>query len=102
MGVSEGDALAMKPNVGDQAPEFTATIVDGDSEAEISLSDLRGEKVVLVFYPRDNTPGCTLQACSLRDNWPEIKDKAKIFGVSADSVASHRKFISKRSLPSGR
>lgn len=74
-------------------------VVDGESETEISLESLRGETVVLVFYPKDSTPGCTIQACSLRDHWDEIKGKARIFGVSADSVASHRKFISKRELP---
>ena len=89
----------MKPKVGDQAPAFTATIVDGETEKQISLADLRGERVVLVFYPRDNTPGCTIQACSLRDNWDVIHDKARIFGVSADGAASHKKFISKRKLP---
>lgn len=96
----EGDDDAeMKPQVGEMAPEFRAIAVEGDREAEVSLSDLRGERVVLVFYPRDNTPGCTIQACSLRDHWGEIKGKARVFGVSADSVASHKKFIAKRELP---
>jgi peroxiredoxin Q/BCP len=81
------------------APDFTATVVDGETESEISLADLRGETVVLFFYPKDNTPGCTIQACSLRENWDGIKGKARVFGVSADSVASHKKFISKRNLP---
>ena len=89
----------MKPQIGEMAPEFTATVVDGETESEISLADLRGEVVVLVFYPKDNTPGCTIQACSLRENWDDVKGKARVFGVSADSVASHKKFISKRSLP---
>jgi peroxiredoxin Q/BCP len=89
----------MKPKVGDMAPEFRATVVDGENEAEIALSDLRGERVVLVFYPKDNTPGCTIQACSLRDHWDDIRGKARVFGVSADSAASHRKFISKKRLP---
>jgi peroxiredoxin Q/BCP len=89
----------MKPHVGDMAPDFRATVVDGDSETRISLSELRGERVVLIFYPKDNTPGCTIQACSLREHWNEIQGKARIFGVSADSVASHRKFISKKRLP---
>ena len=81
------------------APDFRATVVDGENESEISLSDLRGETAVLVFYPKDNTPGCTIQACSLRDNWDGIKGKARVFGVSADSAASHRKFIEKKRLP---
>lgn len=89
----------MKPKVGEQAPEFRATVVDGENESEVCLSELRGQRVVLVFYPRDNTPGCTIQACSLRDHWEEIRGKARVFGVSADSVASHRKFISKKKLP---
>lgn len=94
-----GDDCCMKPKVGEVAPDFIATVVDGERESEISLADLRGEVVVLVFYPKDNTPGCTIQACSLRENWDDIKDKARVFGVSADSVASHKKFISKKSLP---
>ncbi|MES2982902.1 MAG: peroxiredoxin [Verrucomicrobiota bacterium] len=89
----------MKPKVGDVAPEFRATVVDGKTESQVSLSDLRGERVVLVFYPKDNTPGCTIQACSLREHWGDIQGKARVFGVSADSVASHRKFISKKNLP---
>ena len=90
---------AMKPQVGEKAPEFTASVVDGECESELTLESLRGEKVVLVFYPKDNTPGCTIQACSLRDHWDEIKGKARVFGVSGDGVASHKKFISKKNLP---
>lgn len=89
----------MKPKVGDLAPEFRARVVEGEREDEVALADLRGQRVVLVFYPKDSTPGCTIQACSLRDEWSEIAGKAKVFGVSADSVASHRKFISKQDLP---
>lgn len=96
---ARGDALPMKPKIGDAAPDFTATVVDGETESEISLKNLRGETVVLVFYPKDNTPGCTIQACSLRENWDEIEGKAHVFGVSADNVASHKKFISKKNLP---
>ena len=89
----------MKPNVGEMAPDFTAAVVDGETETELTLSSLRGETVVLVFYPKDSTPGCTIQACSLRDHWAELKGKARVFGVSADGAASHKKFISKRQLP---
>ena len=91
----------MKPAVGDMAPDFEAPVVEGAEapEGTVRLSDLRGEKVVLVFYPKDNTPGCTTQACALRDGWETVKDKARIFGVSADPVKSHRKFIKKQSLP---
>lgn len=83
------------------APEFRVMAVEGESEREreVSLADFRGERVVLVFYPKDHTPGCTIQACSLRDHWGEIKGKARVFGVSADSVASHKKFSTKRALP---
>lgn len=98
--LGEGDEdRRMKPQVGEMAPEFRAIAVEGESETEVSLSDLRGERVVLIFYPKDNTPGCTIQACSLRDHWDEIKGKARVFGVSADSAASHKKFIAKRNLP---
>jgi len=93
------DAPRMKPQVGEMAPDFTATAVEADTENEITLSALRGQTVVLVFYPKDSTPGCTIQACSLRDHWAELKDKACIFGVSADGSTSHAKFITKRQLP---
>jgi peroxiredoxin Q/BCP len=94
-----GDAPRMKPKLGEIAPDFTATVVNGEMESELTLSALRGETVVLVFYPKDSTPGCTIQACSLRDHWAEIDGKARVFGVSADSAASHKKFISKKRLP---
>ncbi len=98
-GARHGDALCMKPELGKMAPDFTATMVDGETETELTLSALHGETVVLFFYPKDSTPGCTIQACSLRDHWAKLKDKARVFGVSADGVASHKKFISKRQLP---
>ena len=63
------------------------------------MNDFRGQPLVLYFYPKDDTPGCTAQACSLRDNWAEIKDQARVFGVSIDSTASHSGFISKYRLP---
>lgn len=89
----------MKPALGDLAPDFEAAVVEGASEGIVRLSELRGQKVVLVFYPKDSTPGCTLQACALRDGWGEIGDKALIYGVSADGVKSHLNFIRKRELP---
>lgn len=91
----------MKPEVGTQAPDFTAPIIGGEytEETTITLSELQGKKVVLVFYPKDNTPGCTTQACEMRDNWDQLKDKALIFGVSIDDVKSHEKFITKQELP---
>lgn len=91
----------MKPAIGDFAPDFTAPVVGGSSEdgEMLTLSGLRGETVVLVFYPKDQTPGCTTQACALRDGWADLEGKARVFGVSADSIASHRKFITKKELP---
>src|SRR4030095_3102628 len=63
------------------------------------LADFRGKRVILYFYPKDNTPGCTAQACGLRDAWDAMKTRAEIFGVSVDSTASHQKFIGKFRLP---
>ena len=90
----------MKPEIGQLAPAFTAPVTGGDfgDDASVSLEDLRGERVVLVFYPKDDTPGCTKQACALRDDWDSLKTKAKVFGVSIDPVKSHRKFIGKYDL----
>jgi len=91
----------MKPEIGKPAPSFTAPIIGGEytEETTLSLADLKGETVVLVFYPKDNTPGCTTQACEMRDNWSELSGLAKIFGVSIDPVKSHQKFIDKQNLP---
>lgn len=87
--------------VGDAAPDFCAPVVGGGypAGAVVSLSELRGRTVVLYFYPKDDTPGCTAQACGLRDGWARVKEKAAVFGVSTDSVESHKKFIEKFSLP---
>ena len=83
--------------IGEKAPEFTATT---DTGAEISLSSLRGKKVVLYFYPRDNTPGCTTEACDFRDRAEALAAKdAVVLGVSTDTVASHEKFKAKYDLP---
>ena len=92
---------AMKPKIGEPAPEFNVDVVGGEyaEGARVSLADLRGKKVVLVFYPKDNTPGCTVQACSMRDNWARLKNKAHVFGVSVDNIKSHQKFIDKKELP---
>jgi peroxiredoxin Q/BCP len=91
----------MKPQPGQKAPDFTATVVgDGYAEgAAVTLSKLLGKKVVLVFYPKDDTPGCTTQACEIRDSWADLKDRAMIFGVSIDEAKKHQKFIGKYSLP---
>lgn len=83
--------------VGDKAPDFTVNDQDGNP---VKLSDLRGSKVVLYFYPRDMTPGCTAEACNLRDNYRSMQKKGyEILGVSTDSEKSHRKFIEKEKLP---
>lgn len=87
----------MELEKGQQAPEFTGKDQDG---REISLSDFRGKKVILYFYPKDQTPGCTAQACNLRDNYQELQQQGfVVLGVSSDSEASHRKFIEKQNLP---
>lgn len=80
-----------------EAPDFT---LKSNDDLNVSLSDFRGKKVILYFYPKDNTPGCTKEACSFRDNINIIKDKgAVVIGVSKDSVESHKKFIEKFDLP---
>jgi peroxiredoxin Q/BCP len=82
---------------GDMAPAFTGTDQNGNS---ISLSELKGKKVILYFYPKDNTPGCTAEACNLRDNYSELRNMGfEVIGVSADSEKSHQNFISKYDLP---
>ena len=83
--------------VGDMAPDFEAL---SDSGKKIKLSDYRGKRVVLYFYPKDATPGCTTQACGFRDSYPTIeKRKGVVLGVSPDGVASHQKFKAKQKLP---
>ena len=83
--------------IGDPAPEFTLPDEDGNP---VSLSDFRGKRVVLFFYPRDNTPGCTAQACGFRDEFSVIQDKnAVVLGVSGQGKKSHQSFKSKNSLP---
>ncbi len=82
---------------GDFAPDFTAETNGG---GKVSLSDFRGKHVVLYFYPRDNTPGCTKEACAFRDDFAQIKKRgAVVLGVSTDSPKSHDKFIAKYRLP---
>ena len=85
------------PTVGQAAPEFT---LETDAGATLSLKDLRGQKVVLYFYPKDDTPGCTTQACDFRDSMPRFTDDAAVvLGISPDSVKSHQKFKLKYELP---
>ncbi|MFW5955437.1 MAG: thioredoxin-dependent thiol peroxidase [Rhodothermales bacterium] len=82
---------------GTQAPEFTLPDENGN---EISLGRFKGKKVVLYFYPKDDTPGCTKEACNFRDNYDAILEKgAVVLGVSADSTESHQKFKTKYELP---
>jgi peroxiredoxin Q/BCP len=82
---------------GDVAPDFTVPNQDGE---QVTLSGLRGRPVVLYFYPKDGTPGCTIQACSLRDQIGELERRgAVVLGVSGDSVQTHRKFADKFGLP---
>jgi len=91
-----------KLEAGDKAPQFAAIAVGGEygeTGQEVSLNDFAGKTLVLYFYPKDDTPGCTKQACGLRDNWKKLQSKAVIFGVSIDSPASHKKFIDKYELP---
>ena len=87
----------MKLKEGDKAPNFESTDQEGN---KVKLSDLSGKKVVLYFYPKDDTPGCTAEACNLRDNYAHFTSKGyEILGVSSDSEKSHQKFIDKYELP---
>ncbi len=80
-----------------KAPDFKGTDQQGKP---VTLGALAGKKVILYFYPKDNTPGCTAEACNLRDNYKELTDMGfEVIGVSADSTKSHQKFISKYDLP---
>ncbi len=89
----------LKP--GSKAPTFTALAVGGNygDGQTVSLKDFKGQTVVLYFYPKDDTPGCTTQACALRDAWSQFAEKAVVFGVSIDPAKSHAKFIKKHALP---
>jgi len=90
-----------KPALHSQAPDFTAAVVGGSYQVgdSVTLSQLHGQNVVLYFYPKDDTPGCTKQACALRDGWEQISQKALVFGISTDPVKKHAKFIHKYTLP---
>lgn len=83
--------------VGTKAPDFTLPDQNGDLH---SLSEYKGKKIILYFYPKDNTPGCTKQACGFAERYPKFTDKgAVVLGISKDSVASHKKFEEKYGLP---
>lgn len=87
----------MALQVGDKAPDVLGVNQEGK---ELRLSDFKGKKIVLYFYPKDNTSGCTAQACNLRDNYTELRNAGyEVIGVSTDSAKSHQGFISKQNLP---
>ena len=89
--------MANKLKEGDKAPDFAVN--DGEGKT-VRLKDLKGKKFVLYFYPKDDTPGCTKEACSFRDSWSKFKRRGiEVFGVSLDSEKSHQKFTEKYSLP---
>jgi thioredoxin-dependent peroxiredoxin len=96
MGIAKGED-AMPVNVGDSAPDFQLKDETGKMR---TLAEFRGKKVVLYFYPKDNTPGCTKEACSFRDGYSILREAGiVILGVSFDSLGSHRKFKEKHRLP---
>jgi peroxiredoxin Q/BCP len=87
----------MSLEIGDKAPDFT---LPTDDDGKVTLSKLKGKKVVLYFYPKDDTPGCTTEACAFRDMFPRFKKiDATVIGISRDSVARHDKFKKKYELP---
>ncbi len=87
----------MNVKIGDVAPDFSVNDQNGEP---VKLSDFKGKKVVLYFYPKDNTPGCTAESCNLRDNYQSLKKAGyEILGVSKDNEKSHAKFIEKHDLP---
>lgn len=93
--------MSAHPKLGSNAPAFSLPVVGRDYEQgqRISLKELIGSRIVLYFYPKDDTPGCTAQACGIRDAWGELSAKAKVFGISVDPVKKHEKFIEKYDLP---
>ena len=87
--------MALK--VGDKAPEFN---LKDSFEKDVSLKDFKGKRIILYFYPKDNTPGCTKEACNFKENWDLLKqNNFVVLGISKDSAASHQKFIEKFDLP---
>jgi peroxiredoxin Q/BCP len=90
-------AIELKLKEGDKAPEFSVNTSGG---GKISLTDFKGKNVILYFYPKDDTPGCTKEACAFRDHFADFKKRgAVVLGVSPDSVKSHDKFVGKFKLP---
>src|SRR5260370_4447550 len=101
-------AIALRPRIaradllkaGQIAPPFSTQMVTGDQEAPVSLSDFHGRKVILYFYPKDETPGCTKEACAFRDGYSRFSNAGlTVLGCSVDSVDAHKEFIRKYSLP---
>ena len=87
--------MALK--VGDKAPEFN---LKDSFEKDVSLRDFKGKRIILYFYPKDNTPGCTKEACNFKENWDLLKNNNfVVLGISKDSAVSHQKFIEKYELP---
>ena len=87
----------MALQIGDPAPDFTLPDQDGNP---VSLASFQGQRVVIYFYPKDDTPGCTKEACNFRDQWSAIEDKSMVvLGISKDGATSHTKFIKKYNLP---
>ena len=94
---AEGDKELKLLKVGAKAPAFSLTNTEGKT---VKLSDLKGKKVVLYFYPKDMTPGCTVEACGFRDDFAQLKKRGvEVLGVSGDDQKSHQKFTEKHSLP---
>lgn len=93
--------MATFPEIGSAAPDFDLPVIGGNYQPgdRVRLADLRGSKVVLYFYPKDDTPGCTQQACGIRDDWTALSARAKLFGISTDPIRRHTKFIEKHALP---
>src|SRR5579871_1737240 len=88
---------ARVPEAGEPAPDFTLSDADG---RPVHLAALRGTRVIIYFYPRDDTPGCTAEACGFRDAWQELGDEGvQVYGISRDSAKSHQKFARKHALP---
>jgi len=87
----------MALEIGDAAPDFSLSDQNGET---VSLSDLKGQRVVIYFYPKDDTPGCTKEACNFRDRWSAFESQGiRVLGISKDGASSHGKFIAKYELP---
>ncbi len=89
--------MSMALKVGDKAPEFN---LKDSFEKDVSLKDFKGKRIILYFYPKDNTPGCTKEACNFKENWDLLKkNNFVVLGISKDGAGSHQKFIQKFDLP---